>query len=210
MRFPLGCFVAVTGVSGSGKSTLVNDILYRSLMQRIYQSKTPPGRHKTIEGIEALDKVIAIDQSPIGRTPRSNPATYTGVFDHIRKLFSQTQEAKVRGYLPGRFSFNVSGGRCEACAGDGTIKIEMHFLPDVYVPCEVCKGARYNRDTLDITFKDKNVVGRARPVVRGGVRVLRQPAGDLAGTCRRSSTSASATCGSASPRRPCRAARRSG
>jgi excinuclease ABC subunit A len=154
---PLGCFVAVTGVSGSGKSTLVNDILLRSLMQRIYTSKMPPGLHTSVEGIEYLDKVIDIDQSPIGRTPRSNPATYTGVFDHVRKLFSQTQEAKVRGYLPGRFSFNVKGGRCEACAGDGTIKIEMHFLPDVYVPCEVCKGARYNRDTLDITFKDKNI-----------------------------------------------------
>ena len=157
VEIPLGCFVAVTGVSGSGKSTLVNDILYQALMQQIYRSKMPPGRHKTIEGIEHLDKVIDIDQSPIGRTPRSNPATYTGVFDHIRKLFAQTQEAKVRGYLPGRFSFNVKGGRCEACAGDGTIKIEMHFLPDVYVPCEVCKGARYNRDTLDITFKGKNI-----------------------------------------------------
>jgi len=157
VEIPLGCFVAVTGVSGSGKSTLVNDILYRALMQQIYSSKTPPGRHTRIEGIELLDKVINIDQSPIGRTPRSNPATYTGVFDHVRKLFAQTHEAKVRGYLPGRFSFNVSGGRCEACAGDGTIKIEMHFLPDVYVPCEVCKGARYNRDTLDITFKDLNI-----------------------------------------------------
>ncbi len=157
VEIPLGCFVAVTGVSGSGKSTLVGEILLKSLMQKIYKSKMPPGRHKTIEGIEHLDKVIDIDQSPIGRTPRSNPATYTGVFDHIRRLFSQTQEAKVRGYLPGRFSFNVSGGRCEACAGDGTIKIEMHFLPDVYVPCEVCKGARYNRDTLDITFKGKNI-----------------------------------------------------
>jgi excinuclease ABC subunit A len=144
-------------VSGSGKSTLVQDILLPSLMQKIYKSKTAPGRHRAIEGIELLDKVIDIDQSPIGRTPRSNPATYTGVFDHIRKLFAATQEAKVRGYLPGRFSFNVSGGRCEACAGDGTIKIEMHFLPDVYVPCEVCKGARYNRDTLDITFKGKNI-----------------------------------------------------
>ncbi len=157
VEFPLGCFVAVTGVSGSGKSTLVNDILYHALMQKIYKSKTVPGRHKRVEGIEYLDKVINIDQSPIGRTPRSNPATYTGVFDSIRKLFSQTQEAKVRGYQPGRVSFNVKGGRCEACAGDGTIKIEMHFLPDVYVPCEVCKGARYNRDTLDVTFKGKNI-----------------------------------------------------
>jgi excinuclease ABC subunit A len=157
VRFPLGCFVAVTGVSGSGKSTLVGDILLPALMQRIYKSKQAPGRHKTVEGIEHLDKVIDIDQSPIGRTPRSNPATYTGVFDHIRRLFSATPEAKVRGYLPGRFSFNVSGGRCEACAGDGTIKIEMHFLPDVYVPCEVCKGARYNRDTLDVEFKGRNI-----------------------------------------------------
>jgi excinuclease ABC subunit A len=157
VEFPLGCFVTVTGVSGSGKSTLVNDILYRTLMQRVYKSKTPPGRHKTVEGAELLDKVINIDQSPIGRTPRSNPATYTGVFDHIRRLFSQTQEAKVRGYQPGRFSFNVKGGRCDECSGDGTIKIEMHFLPDVYVPCEVCKGARYNRDTLDVTFKGKNI-----------------------------------------------------
>ena len=157
VQLPLGCFVAVTGVSGSGKSTLIGDILLPSLMQKIYKSRTAPGRHKTVEGIELLDKVIDIDQSPIGRTPRSNPATYTGVFDHIRRLFATTQEAKVRGYLPGRFSFNVSGGRCEACAGDGTIKIEMHFLPDVYVPCEVCKGARYNRDTLDITFKGKNI-----------------------------------------------------
>jgi excinuclease ABC subunit A len=154
---PLGCFVTVTGVSGSGKSTLVNDILYRSLMQQIYTSRVPPGLHKGIDGLDALDKVINIDQSPIGRTPRSNAATYTGVFDRIRKLFAQTQESRVRGYLPGRFSFNVKGGRCEACAGDGTIKIEMHFLPDVYVPCEVCKGARYNRDTLDISFKGKNI-----------------------------------------------------
>jgi excinuclease ABC subunit A len=157
VQFPLGCFVAVTGVSGSGKSTLVNEILLKALMQRIYRSKLPPGLHTRIDGIEHLDKVIAIDQTPIGRTPRSNPATYTGVFDHIRKLFAQTQEAKVRGYLPGRFSFNVKGGRCEACSGDGTIKIEMHFLPDVYVPCEVCKGQRYNRDTLDIEFKGKSI-----------------------------------------------------
>ncbi len=154
---PLGCFVAITGVSGSGKSTLIGDILMPTLMQRIYKSRAAPGRHKSISGIEFLDKVIDIDQSPIGRTPRSNPATYTGVFDNIRKLFATTAEAKVRGYMPGRFSFNVAGGRCEACSGDGTIKIEMHFLPDVYVPCEVCKGDRYNRDTLDIHFKGKNI-----------------------------------------------------
>jgi excinuclease ABC subunit A len=157
VEFPLGCFVTVTGVSGSGKSTLVGDILHPALMQKIYRSREVPGRHKRIEGTEHLDKVINIDQSPIGRTPRSNPATYTGVFDKIRNLFSSTQESKVRGYQQGRFSFNVKGGRCEACQGDGTIKIEMHFLPDVYVPCEVCKGARYNRDTLDITWKGKNI-----------------------------------------------------
>jgi excinuclease ABC subunit A len=157
VTIPLGNFVAVTGVSGSGKSTLVRDILLPVLMQRIYTSKTPPGKHRRVVGLELLDKVIDMDQSPIGRTPRSNPATYTGVFDSIRKLFAATNEAKVRGYLPGRFSFNVKGGRCEACAGDGTIKIEMHFLPDVYVPCEVCKGARYNRDTLDIEFKGHNI-----------------------------------------------------
>ncbi len=157
VRIPLGCFVAVTGVSGSGKSTLVRDILLPVLMQRIYKSKHAAGKHKTISGIDLLDKVIDMDQSPIGRTPRSNPATYTGVFDNIRKLFATTAESKVRGYMPGRFSFNVQGGRCEACSGDGTIKIEMHFLPDVYVPCEVCKGARYNRDTLDIAFKGKNI-----------------------------------------------------
>ena len=157
VKIPLGCFVAVTGVSGSGKSTLVRDILLPVLMQKIYKSKDPAGRHKKIVGIEHLDKVIDMDQSPIGRTPRSNPATYTGVFDGIRKLFATTAEAKTRGYQPGRFSFNVQGGRCEACSGDGTIKIEMHFLPDVYVPCEVCKGARYNRDTLEITFKGKSI-----------------------------------------------------
>src|SRR3954453_8323110 len=157
VAFPLGQFIAVTGVSGSGKSTLVNDILEKALMQKIYKSKHPPGLHKSITGIELLDKVVNVDQSPIGRTPRSNPATYTGVFDHVRKLMAQTQESRVRGYQPGRFSFNVKGGRCEACAGDGTIKIEMHFLPDVYVPCEVCKGARYNRDTLDISFRGRNV-----------------------------------------------------
>ena len=157
VAFPLGCLVAVTGVSGSGKSSLVNDILLRSLAHQLHRAKTPPGAHRRVEGIEHVDKVVDVDQAPIGRTPRSNPATYTGVFDHVRRLFSQTPEAKVRGYLPGRFSFNVRGGRCEACAGDGTIKIEMHFLPDVYVPCEVCHGARYNRDTLEVLFRGKNI-----------------------------------------------------
>lgn len=157
VSIPLGCFVAVTGVSGSGKSTLIRDILLPAMMQKLYKSKESPGRHRSVEGIDAIDKIIDMDQSPIGRTPRSNPATYTGVFDAIRKLFAASPEAKVRGYQPGRFSFNVQGGRCEACSGDGTIKIEMHFLPDVYVPCEVCKGARYNRDTLEITFKGKNI-----------------------------------------------------
>ena len=157
VTIPLGNFVCVTGVSGSGKSSLVRDILLPVLMTSVYKSKLPAGKHKRINGLDKLDKVIDMDQSPIGRTPRSNPATYTGVFDKIRKLYASTNEAKVRGYLPGRFSFNVKGGRCEACSGDGTIKIEMHFLPDVYVPCEVCKGARFNRDTLDVEFKGKNI-----------------------------------------------------
>jgi len=156
-EFPLGRLVAVTGVSGSGKSTLVNDILLRSLAKQVHRAKALPGLHRTISGVANIDKVVEVDQAPIGRTPRSNPATYTGVFDHIRRLFSQTQEAKVRGYLPGRFSFNVKGGRCEACSGDGTIRIEMHFLPDIYVPCEVCGGARYNRDTLEVTFRGKTI-----------------------------------------------------
>lgn len=155
--FPLGTFVAVTGVSGSGKSTLINEILYKTLAQKLYNAKSKPGTHKEIKGVEYLDKVIDIDQSPIGRTPRSNPATYTGVFDDIRDVFAQTNEAKVRGYQKGRFSFNVKGGRCEACRGDGIIKIEMHFLPDVYVPCEVCHGKRYNRETLEVRYKDKNI-----------------------------------------------------
>jgi excinuclease ABC subunit A len=157
VSFPLGLFVSVTGVSGSGKSTLVNDILYTSLAKQIYNARAVPGRHKRINGLDHVDKVIHVDQSPIGRTPRSNPATYTGVFDHIRKLFASTPEAKMRGYLQGRFSFNVKGGRCEACAGDGTIKIEMNFLPDVYVPCEVCHGARYNRETLEVHYKGKTI-----------------------------------------------------
>lgn len=157
VSFPLGQLIAVTGVSGSGKSTLVNDILYTVLANQINGARLVPGRHTRITGLENVDKVVGVDQSPIGRTPRSNPATYTGVWDHIRKLFAETTEAKVRGYGPGRFSFNVKGGRCEACSGDGTIKIEMNFLPDVYVPCEVCKGARYNRETLEVHYKGKTV-----------------------------------------------------
>ena len=155
--FPLGRFIAVTGVSGSGKSSLVNAIVYRSLAKRIYGAKDVPGRHKGITGVESINKVVHVDQSPIGRSPRSNPATYTGVFDKIRTLFSQTPEAKARGYQPGRFSFNVKGGRCENCMGDGTIRIEMNFLPDVYVPCEVCHGARYNRETLEVRYKGKTI-----------------------------------------------------
>ncbi|MCF3141195.1 excinuclease ABC subunit UvrA [Paenarthrobacter sp. AR 02] len=155
--FPLGLFTAVTGVSGSGKSTLVNEILYKVLANKLNGAKQVAGRHKTVTGLEHLDKVVHVDQSPIGRTPRSNPATYTGVFDNIRKLFAETTEAKVRGYQPGRFSFNVKGGRCEACSGDGTLKIEMNFLPDVYVPCEVCHGARYNRETLEVHYKGKTI-----------------------------------------------------
>ncbi|HOC12776.1 MAG TPA: excinuclease ABC subunit UvrA [Propionicimonas sp.] len=157
VEFPLGQLIAVTGVSGSGKSSLVNSILYTALAKKLYNAHTVPGRHRTITGIEHIDKSIHVDQSPIGRTPRSNPATYTGVFDHIRRLFAETPEAKVRGYQPGRFSFNVKGGRCENCAGDGTIKIEMNFLPDVYVPCEVCHGARYNRETLEVHYKGRTI-----------------------------------------------------
>jgi excinuclease ABC subunit A len=157
VKFPLGVFTCVTGVSGSGKSTLVNEILYKSLAQNLNGAKMKPGKHKSIKGLENLDKVIVIDQSPIGRTPRSNPATYTGVFDHIRDVFAMTPEAKMRGYNKGRFSFNVKGGRCEACSGDGILKVEMHFLPDVYVPCEVCKGKRYNRETLQVKYKGKTI-----------------------------------------------------
>jgi excinuclease ABC subunit A len=157
VKLPLGMFIAITGVSGSGKSTLINEILHKSLAQKLHHAKTKPGEHKSIKGIDYLEKVIDIDQSPIGRTPRSNPATYTGVFDDVRDVFASTNEAKVRGYKKGRFSFNVKGGRCEACRGDGIIKIEMHFLPDVYVPCEICHGKRYNRETLEVKYKGKNI-----------------------------------------------------
>ncbi len=157
VKIPLGVFTCVTGVSGSGKSTLINEILYKTLAKELNGAKVRPGEYKEFKGLEHIDKVIDIDQSPIGRTPRSNPATYTGVFDDIRDLFSATNEAKVRGYKKGRFSFNVKGGRCEACRGDGIIKIEMHFLPDVYVPCEVCKGKRYNRETLEVKYKGKSI-----------------------------------------------------
>ena len=157
VSFPLGVMTCVTGVSGSGKSSLVNEILYKSLAKTLNRARTIPGKHDKIEGTNQLDKIICIDQSPIGRTPRSNPATYTGVFDLIRDLFASTQDAKEKGYLKGRFSFNVKGGRCEACSGDGIIKIEMHFLPDVYVPCEVCHGKRYNRETLEVKYKGKSI-----------------------------------------------------
>ena len=157
MSFPLGTFTCVTGVSGSGKSSLVNEILYKTLSTTLYKSKEKPGKYKTIKGLENIDKVVNVSQDPIGRTPRSNPATYTGLFDDIRDVFANTKEAKIRGYDKGRFSFNVKGGRCEACWGDGVKKIEMHFLPDVYVPCEVCKGTRYNRETLQIKYKGKSI-----------------------------------------------------
>jgi excinuclease ABC subunit A len=156
-RIPLACFVAVTGVSGSGKSTLINDILWKTLSRRFYRAKLVPGLHDRVEGLDLVDKVVDIDQSPIGRTPRSNPATYTGLFTVIRDLFAEMPESKMRGYSPGRFSFNVKGGRCEACQGEGLVKIEMHFLPDVYVPCEVCKGKRYNRETLEVFFKGHSI-----------------------------------------------------
>ena len=157
VKFPLGVLTCVTGVSGSGKSSLVNEILYKKLAKELNRARTIPGKHKRIEGLEQVDKVINIDQSPIGRTPRSNPATYTGVFDLIRDLFAATPDAKAKGYKKGRFSFNVKGGRCEACSGDGILKIEMHFLPDVYVPCEVCHGKRYNRETLEVKYKGKSI-----------------------------------------------------
>lgn len=170
ISFPLGKFIAVTGVSGSGKSTLIHDILYKAMAQKIYRSRERAGLHKEIEGSEYLDKVVLVDQSPIGRTPRSNPATYTGAFTFVRELFSQSPEAKIRGYGPGRFSFNVKGGRCEVCEGEGQLKIEMQFLPDVYVTCESCNGARYNREALEIHFKDKNIAEILNMTVEEGLK----------------------------------------
>ncbi len=173
VKIPLGLFTCVTGVSGSGKSSLVNQILHKTLAQKLNGAKTKAGKYKEIKGIEYLDKVIDIDQSPIGRTPRSNPATYTGVFDHIRDVFAMTNEAKMRGYQKGRFSFNVKGGRCEACSGDGILKVEMHFLPDVYVPCEVCKGKRYNRETLQVKYKGKTISDVLDMTVEEGVEFFK-------------------------------------
>lgn len=173
VKIPLGVFTAVTGVSGSGKSTLINEILYKTLARDLNRARVRPGKHKEIRGLENIDKVVEIDQSPIGRTPRSNPATYTGVFDDIRDLFSKTNEAKVRGYQKGRFSFNIKGGRCEACKGDGIIKIEMHFLPDVYVPCEVCKGKRYNRETLEVKYKSKSIADVLEMTVEDATEFLK-------------------------------------
>ena len=157
MSFPIGCLVCVTGVSGSGKSTLVDDILRREIFRRLYHSKDPPGKHAGIAGLQQIDKAVVIDQSPIGRSPRSNPATYIGAFTHIRDLFSQLPSSRVRGYKPGTFSFNTAGGRCEMCEGDGLIRIDMHFLSDVYVTCEACEGKRYNREVLDVTYKGRNI-----------------------------------------------------
>lgn len=167
VKIPLGVMTCITGVSGSGKSTLINEILYKTLARDLNKAKVRPGEHKALKGTEHLEKVIDINQSPIGRTPRSNPATYTGVFDDIRDVFANTSEAKVRGYKKGRFSFNVKGGRCEACRGDGIIKIEMHFLPDVYVPCEICKGKRYNRETLEVRYKGKNIADVLEMTIEG-------------------------------------------
>ena len=206
VEFPVGKLVAVTGVSGSGKSTLVNEIVYKALANRLHGCAIKPGDHDSVDGIDCFDKVIDIDQSPIGRTPRSNPATYTDLFTPIRELYSLTPEAKVRGYKPGRFSFNVRGGRCETCKGDGQIKIEMHFLPDVYVPCETCHGRRYNRETLEVRFKGKAIADVLRCRSRRRSSSSRRSRRSAASS-RRCTTSASTTSSSASPRRRFPAAR---
>ena len=205
-----GVFCCVTGVSGSGKSTLVNETLHHAVANRLHQAKLRPGAHDGIDGLDQIDKIINIDQSPIGRTPRSNPATYTGVFDHIRQLFAQTQESRARGYKPGRFCFNVKGGRCEVCQGDGQIKIEMHFLPDVYVPCEQCHGKRYNRETLEVRFKGKSIADVLEMSVEEAVEFFENDPEDRTAGCARCTTSASTTSASASRRRRSPAARRSG
>ena len=210
MQVPLGVLTCVTGVSGSGKSTLVNEVLYKALANRLHRARQRPGAHKRITGLDQLDKIISVDQSPIGRTPRSNPATYIGLFDQIRDLFSRTPEARARGYKPGRFSFNVKGGRCEVCRGDGQIKIEMHFLPDVYVPCEQCDGKRYNRETLEVRFKGKTIADVLEMPVEEALDFFRHIPKIKRRSCRRCTTSASTTCASASRPRRCRAARRSG
>ena len=176
VAIPVGLFTCVTGVSGSGKSTLVNDTLYAAVAKHLYNSHAEPEPHDSIAGIDFFDKVISVDQSPIGRTPRSNPATYTGLFTPIRELFAEVPAARERGYGPGRFSFNVAGGRCEACQGDGVLKVEMHFLPDVYVPCDVCHGRRYNRETLEILYKGKNITEVLEPHGRGRARLLQRRA----------------------------------